>query len=65
MSVVDKGASLDAAVETSAVMSDTVVVRSRLPVSESDTEVERVFDADSEVKLGTTMVDEGSVGAVD
>lgn len=61
----DTDASLDVAFETSAVMSETVVVRSRLPVPERDPEAERVFDADSEVMLGTTKVDEDSVSAVD
>ena len=61
----DEEASLDAAVETSAVMSGTVVVRSRLPITERDAEVDKVLDAASEVKLGTTKVDEDSVGAVD
>lgn len=49
----------------SAVMSCSVVVEARLPAPERDSEVEKMPDEASEVKLGTTKVDEDSANNVD
>ncbi|KAL9122465.1 MAG: hypothetical protein Q9187_000975 [Circinaria calcarea] len=65
VNVVDKDAALDAAMEISAVMSGIVVVGSRLLVPKRDSDVKKAPDEASEVKLGTTKVDEDSANAVD